>query len=244
MWQIEVAILVILLIVLFVVCFRTSVLEGDIVYDMTKTGEIKIKNDRMRINASLTSELNPDPNTSLKHVTPKIVAVQKLLDIYGVTNLRIESNTYPEWEYEKSQRKPKGYRAKTTISCEIKINDSDSTLKAGKLQNELSAMSSKDAKVTIDSIDYFISDEQRLKLEGEALKQAIEKGNADAEILLNSTYPNRSYQITNITVRESNSYGFNMAYQARGLPETSQTGTISQGDSTIRVTIDMKIRII
>lgn len=237
---------VFLMVVLFCIFLNSAEDLGDVTYDLSETGTVKVQNDRARIRVSVESDLNESPDQSYKQLMPVVSEIKKMMDQNkNISGLKIDTRTNPEWDMEKGKRKIKGYRARSSISADISIRNKGETLEAGNIQNQISGMGTKGVKVLIDSVNYSVSDSYRAELEGMALRNAIERGKDNARILVLNTYPDRDYRIASVTIRESNKYGPVFA-QARSLETVSDQpkDVIAQGDSSVSVTIDMKVRIV
>jgi uncharacterized protein YggE len=237
---------VFLSIVLLIVFLNSSEDLSDVTFDLSETGIVKVQNDRMRIRSSAVSELNEKPDQSYNQILGTVSRIKKMLgENDNIENIRIETNTSPEYDYQKKGgRKLKGYRARSNISFEALVRNKSETLEAGKIQTSLSSMSNDSAKITIDSVDYFISDAHRSGLEGRALKDAIQKGKNNAHILVLNTYPGRDYRISSVSIRESGRHSPVFA-QARSLEASAAPkDVIAQGDSVTSVTIDMKVTVV
>jgi uncharacterized protein YggE len=237
---------VFLLIVLLVVFLNSSEDLSDVTFDLSETGTAKVQNDRMRVRASVSSELNKKPDQSYQQILDTVSRIKKMLDDTDrVKNIRIETSTQAEYDYQKKGgRELKGYRARSDISFEVSVRNKSETLEAGKVQNQLSSMSGDKTEITIDSVDYFVSDSHRSELQGVALRDAILKGKNNARILVATTYPGRDYRVSSVSIRESSRHSQVFA-QARSLEASAPPAdVVSQGDSTISVTVDMKINIV
>lgn len=232
------------LVVLLIIYINSAPDISDVSFDLSETGSIKVKNDMMRMRITISSAINPNPDQSMKQISPTVEKIKGMLSTSTkVSGLRITNRTMEEYEYlEKGERKLKGYRARSDVSFEISVLSKEGITEANRLQSELSSMSKSNAVITIDSAEYYVSDSYRSELQGMALRDAIQKARRNASILVSATYPGYDYKIQSITVRESNRFG-PVFSQARSL-EANAPDTVEQGDSVVSVGIDAKIGIV
>jgi hypothetical protein len=126
------------------------------------------------------------------------------------------------------------------------VDNGEQAIKATKLQNKIISGSTANAVINIDSMNYFMSDSKRTELEGEALKNAIDRGKHNANILVSNINPGRSYKITNVVINNSGGMSLPMrsfAAESRSA-DAGPNNVIAQGDSVVRASISMKVNVV
>lgn len=244
---------IIVIVAVVILCYFYSdtlrIVSGeDIVYNISADGTSKAKNDMMSSRATVKSKLHQSPDKSYESILPSVDKIRKMLEENNaIENVTIKTRIDPEWKYKKeNNRELVGHRAISNISYDTKVGDGKEAIEATKLQNRIVSTSNANAIITIDSMNYFISDSKQTELEGLALKNAIDKGKHNAEILVSNINPGYRYKITNVVINNSGMhYGMRSFAANESLAQSAAPDNIiSQGDSIVRASITMTVNVV
>jgi uncharacterized protein YggE len=246
---------IVVVIAVVVLCYYCSdkmnpnILSGEgISYNISADGTSKAKNDMMGSRISIKSKLHQSPDKSYESILSSVDKVRKLLESdKSIGNITIKTRIDPDWKYKKEGNKELlGHRSVSNISYDTKVGNGEQAIKATKLQNKIISGSTANAIINIDSMNYFMSDSKRTELEGEALKNAIDRGKHNANILVSNINPGRSYKITNVVINNSGGMSLPMrsfAAESRSA-DAGPNNVIAQGDSVVRASISMKVSVV
>ncbi len=187
------------------------------------SGDVKVVPDMLDLNFRIQTKANTtaNVNSANDNITD---AVMEALIAEGFTKEEIQTsnfNIHEDYDWTGGEREMLGYIATHTLTIEM------STEEAEKISNAVNACVNQGA--TIDSLNYFLSEELEQKIRSEAIAKASQNAKekaVDMTINLGSKL-GRMVQIT-----ESYNNGYYPMYRAESLSMDSVAGNIQPQEQT------------